>query len=1457
MKESKHKLIRSLWRIFNFPIHKGIGRTLLIFFIGISLIPLSVVSIVNYRSAYDTLYQNTITSLSTTSRLKKKFIQEYFADRMNDLHLQANLYGTKKFLSQLTNSYGESGMDLDKFIWSSKWEAMAREHGADMLISQLARGYDDVILIDNKGNILFTVMGEKDLGTNIFFGKYAGSHFGAASRTAFEKGKPVYSDLEFYGPSANELASFIVQPVNDEYGNRLGLLAFRIPVATINRLLQDRTGLGRTGDIFLVGTDLKMRSGSKFSGTSKVLRAKAESAVTRQWLEAIRAREASLFTPGTGSGRRSASGKQAKLDRGRGQTFSTSMIYKNSLGIEVLGMYEELAIGDVNLALVTEIGVEEAFGPAFGMRRVAIFLMIITGFFVSLISVAVTRRIVTPIIRLSGWAKKVSVGDLSLEEIRAQRNEIGELNDSFKGVVRSFQTVTDICQSISTGDFSKSVEVRSSKDLLGESVNRMSEKLRGVVRQANLIAEGDYSTKIIPDSEKDELANALIHMTETLGRVTAENERENWIRSGKNELADAMRGEQDIETLCGNIIGFLARYLDAQVGAIYLFDGEEDLKLAGSYAYPKEISRSRRHKIGHGLVGQAALEKKKAILTDVPREYVTIESGIAEGPPKCLLIVPFLLEGEVKGVLEIGSVRAFTEIQLEFLDQVLDNISIHVNSMESRHRMNRLLEEYQSQSERLQVQQEELRQINEELEEQTKALMESETQLQNQQEELQQINEELEERTQALERQRDEIREKNVEMEMANKVIQEKAKELELANRYKSEFLANMSHELRTPLNSIIVLSQLLCEKNAANLNEKQIEFGRTIHSSANDLLSLINEILDLSKVEAGKMEIHVEDMSLADFANSIERMFRPVAERKNLLFTISVDEAIPGVLRTDRQRTEQIVKNLISNAFKFTSEGGVTLLAHRPSEEIDLSRSGLDHKDSVALSVIDTGAGISRDKQKVIFEAFKQADGTTSRKYGGTGLGLTICQEFARLIGGEIFLKSAEGRGSTFTLIIPEMLDVQAEEDGGDPSGAHIDRSDLPADGAGQEKPMAAHSPDEILSPKDQSILVIEDDAKFASLLSDLAREKGFNCLVAKDGENGLQLAQHYKPDAIMLDIGLPGIDGFSVMQKLKGNPDTSHIPVHIVSGADRQLDAMRMGAIGFLLKPVTIEKLTDAFKKIEKFIAKPVNNFLAAVSDERMRKALTDMAGNGGITVRCVSTGDEAYNYVKANGCDCVILDLDVAHMPGIELLSRVQEDETLSNVPFIVYAERELSLEEEKALNGLMDKMPIQWANSPERMLDEATLFLHRVRKEISPKEEGVLKMVHDRKGVLREKKILLVDDDMRNVFALSSVLEEFELKILVGRNGREGLERLAENPDADLVLMDIMMPEMDGFQAIREIRKQKQYENLPIIALTAKAMKGDRQKCIEAGANDYLSKPVDIDKLITLIRVYLYQ
>jgi CheY-like chemotaxis protein len=961
-------------------------------------------------------------------------------------------------------------------------------------------------------------------------------------------------------------------------------------------------------------------------------------------------------------------------------------------------------------------------------------------------------------------------------------------------------------------------------------------------------------------------------MKKNLLRMTEENTRQNWHEAGQAELSNKIRGDQNTVELAQNVINYLAAYLQAQIGAIYLQDDDQVLKLYASYAYKKRKNVANSFKPGEGLVGQAALEKKSILITEVPDDYIRINSGLGEAKPLNILVTPLIYDGQVSGVIELGSFQEFYDQHFYFMEQAAESIAIALQSALSRVRVKQLLEKTQLQARELQVQQEELkatneemqtqqeelRVANEELEEQTRALKQSEEMLKKQQEELKASNIELEKQTQILQTHQQSIEQKNTALEKARLEIEKKAGELQASSEYKSEFLANMSHELRTPLNSIQILSRLLYENKENSLTDKQVNFARTIHSSGADLLNLINEILDLSKIEAGKMIINLEEMPLALLSAYLRQNFEHLTQEKGIYLKLEMGDGLPLEIVTDRQRVEQIMKNLVSNAIKFTDKGGITVKIGRPAPAIDLKQSGLNPQETIAIVVQDTGIGIPADKKELIFQAFQQVEGASNRKYAGTGLGLSISMELARLLGGEIQVESELGKGSTFTLYLPQENKIKIVEQHEDDQAKNAAVAISTAETAAPVRRVNEIRDDRLnINENDRSMLIVEDDANFAKLLFVIAREKGFKCLLAEDGEAGLQLANQYKPSAMILDVGLPRMNGWTVMSRLKSNPETRHIPVYFISGHDTRMKALQMGAIGFLGKPVTLDGLNHAFDRINKMLSRDIKKLLIVEDDQTMCNNMVELIGNSDVLITTTAKGKEAIQLLSRDEFDCMVLDLGLADISGFDLIEKIHKHEKISEMPIIIYTAKDLNKKEELRLRRHADSIIIKGVKSTDRLLEEVSLFLHRGDQALHVKKQEKEFAKRSEEKIFKGKKILLVDDDVRNIFALSSALEEKEIAVLEAENGLEALELLEQRDHIDLILMDVMMPELDGYETIRRIRKLNKYAKIPIIALTAKAMKGDRQKCIESGANDYLSKPVDMEKLLSLLQVWLHR
>jgi len=1024
------------------------------------------------------------------------------------------------------------------------------------------------------------------------------------------------------------------------------------------------------------------------------------------------------------------------------------------------------------------------------------------------------------------------------------------------GINQSLTTVKKVVKSAADGDLLQEINT----DIKGEvgdvlrSINQMILSLRKLTEFSQNIAKGNYDQQIELRSEKDVLGISINEMSQALKGLAQDNRHNDWLKTGQNGLNEIMRGDLDEKTLAENVISYLSHYLNAQIGTIYKKEEQtETLKLMGSFAYSKRKSVNDIIEIGEGLAGQAAFEKKMISVTNLPEDYTRVSSTLGDSMPRNVMVSPFLFEGELRGVIEMGFFEEFTDIKMELIKSVMETIAINLNSTRARMKMSEILEETQSQSEELEGQSEELRLANQELEEKSESM-------QSQAKALQLAN-------YNLQVQKSQIEKKSNDIEL-------KAEELAIASKYKSEFLSNMSHELRTPLNSMLLLSSSLAKNKQGNMTLEQVQSATIVNQGGQDLLSLINEILDLSKIEAGMMEVELMSFLIGDVVKDLKRNFNHVMVQNDLDFIINIDPKLPDAIHSDQKRLNQILKNFISNAVKFTKKGSISLDFSRPKDDVNLSRSGLVPSTTLSIAVTDTGIGIPEDKQNVVFEAFQQADGGTARNYGGTGLGLSISRELTALLGGEIQLQSQIDKGSTFTLYLPldgketqrlrgaenAISDVAANAEAAPaikPSGSSMAPFDYQVEDD-REFIRNIGFPTDEPRPDDQKILLlIEDDPNFAEILVKQSREHGFMCIATATGEEGLSMAEQYLPDGIVLDLDLPGVNGRYVLSALKDNQNIRHIPVHIISADDEKQDAKSRGVIGFLTKPVDQQQLDGAFQKFLKYSNKAVKELLIIEDDDATRLAIKQVIGNGDVKITEATTGNEGFQTLISGNFDCVILDLSLSDITGFEVLEKLELQENFQVPPIIIYTGKDLSKKDHQRLLKYTDNIVIKGVDSEDRLLDETSLFLHQIVGEITQKRQKIIHDLYDMENVFKGKKVLVVDDDMRNIFAVSQLLEEKGCIVIAAEDGKIALEFLKKEPKIDLVLMDIMMPVMDGYEATRKIRKQAKFKKLPIIALTAKAMKDDREKCIKAGASDYLPKPLNEQRLFSMLRIWLYK
>ena len=999
-----------------------------------------------------------------------------------------------------------------------------------------------------------------------------------------------------------------------------------------------------------------------------------------------------------------------------------------------------------------------------------------------------------------------------------------------------------------SSDFEKTTQLQEE---LAEKDKDITRRINIIQEVANKISTGDYSIRV-QDKGEDGLGSlgvSLNKMGSSLEYSFGQLADKEWLQTGIATLNEKMLGEYELPLLSQGILAYVANYTNSQVGAFYLAEDHTSLRFIKGYAFDEQLAKERIA-FGEGIAGQSAASASTIYLQEVPADLITINHATGSIKPKNIIAIPLFFEKKIMGIIELASIKAYTPNEISFLETAAHNIGTVINSIESRRRLQELLEETQSQSEELQAQHNEMENINSELEAQTEKLQASEEELKVQQEELMEANGELEERARLLEEKNQLVFERNLE-------IQKKAEELEQSTRYKSEFLANMSHELRTPLNSILLLSRLMSENNEHNLTGEQIEYARVIQSSGHGLLSLIDEILDLSKIEAGKMELQYADVPVQDIADDMMALFGPIAKEKGITFKTTIETNVQGIIETDRLRLEQIIKNLIANALKFTAKGYVALKISMPGSD----------GHTIAFTVKDTGIGISPDKQKIIFEAFQQADGSTRRKYGGTGLGLSISRELARLLGGEIVLESEPGQGSEFSVHIPLSQAIAnlvgttntgsalqpVKPDAYMPSQAPVPAQELRqryiSDIIPENVPDDRHK----INHRDKVILIVEDDTNFAKSLLDYTRNKGYRGVVCVRGDEALPLALQFMPAGILLDIQLPVEDGWEVMEDLKNNPQTRHIPVHMMSAYDAKYKSISKGAVDFINKPVAYEQMQDIFTRIEFMLTNNPRKVLIVEENMKHAKALAYYLENFKVNTEIKNTVIGSVQALQQKEVNCVILDMGIPNQRYYDTLEEVKKTPGLENIPIIIFTGKNLSRAEEMKIKQYADSIVIKTAHSYQRILDEVSLFLHLVGEKDAGRPSNNMGILQE---VLKDKTVLIADDDIRNIYSLTKALETYQMKVVSAMDGKEALKQLQEHPGVDIVLMDMMMPEMDGYESTKRIKANPAFSKLPVIAVTAKAMTGDREKCIEAGASDYISKPVDIDQLLSLLRVWLY-
>ncbi|MBT8341252.1 MAG: response regulator [Desulfatitalea sp.] len=1333
LKNTDENISSTGWRWFR---RKGLSRAILFWFLALSVIPLTLVSVISYRHARSSLERLSMDTLITAADFSTEQIRSYFDRILLDLKQESENLANVGLLTKLVKAHETSGLTAKDFVNGYAWAATVDEYAVGLKNFCHNYAYMDVLLVDTAGNIIFSVAQRSDLGVNLFSGGFNHTRLAVATQNAWNSGQPVFSDYERYAPMDNAITGFLINILVNDVGQKIGLIVFSISNQRIDAMLRQNYLFKGVGHTYLVGMDGVMRSKCHFTDDRGVLNLKIDTELTRIW--------------------QNKNLNYALL----GQDESPRVtIYKGPFSDKALGVCRDLDIATVHWAVIAEVDVQAAFSAAHNLGLIMTGLLLGTILLVIIISVPLTRRTFRPLLDLSSATRKIAAGDLDQNIAITTRNEIGELAESFNQMVASLKCA-------------------------------------------------NHKAK-----------------------------RENWYKSGQAELNNRMRGEMDIPELSRNVITILGKYLNAQVGAIYTVVKKDTLQLTGSYALQRTGEIAQSIHFGEDLVGQAALEQEIIQLSDLPAGNIMVGTCIGLICPSVLVATPLVFEGLCVGVIELGFMQKPGNEIISFLKQTADSIATAFRVVQGRNTLKELLEQKQLQALELKVREEELQKKNRLLKKHSGDLQESEGRLLKQQIILE---------------------EKNVALEKAKSELERKAEELVQAGKYKSQFLANMSHELRTPLNSMLILSKILAD-NRSNLTSKQLEYVETIYSAGSGLLNLINDILDLSKIEAGHMAIVAAPLFLEQFIVDVRNKFDVLAEEKGLDFSVDCSGLDVDVIVTDEQKLHQIITNLLANAFKFTNVGSVKLSIEPAPVTAALSQIDLSCQQAICFKVTDTGLGIEPEKQQMIFEAFLQEDGSTSRKFGGTGLGLSISLELTRLLGGEIQLQSETGKGSSFSVCLPLQTG---------------DSNDLPAAKLSvvketQKPPPPEQEPIEPqkfwvveddrndIKPGDRTVLIIEDDPLSARLMMNFAKANGYKCLAADNGETGLQMAEDFAPSGIMLDVGLPGIDGWEVMERLKNNLKTRHIPVQFISANESQYDALTRGAIGYITKPVNMQSLKGVFGKIDRISEKTKKDLLIVMQDENQIQNIIALIGEEDLVITIAKSGSDAFALIATQQFDGIVLDPDLPDVSSQSFFEELQVITKGERIPVVVYTADEIDEEERHCLAKFVNSILVKGPRSSELLLDDTALFLHRIESNLPKEKRRIMHKLYDHETVLQNKTLLIVDDDMRNVYALTQILQDNGVCVLVGKDGKQGIEKLIEHPETDLVLMDMIMPELDGYEAIRQIRRLERYRDIPIIALTAKAMKGDRAKCMQAGASDYLAKPVDPSRLLSMLRAWMYR
>ncbi len=1478
MEDQGHLKTKRLIDFFSQLFTPGLGRTLLYRFLIISVLPMSFVAYISIQNSVQTITQDQTDKLAAIAKAKHNHLAAYFTSTITNIRLQAELENTVNFLQAMklalkSSRDKQANKSLLEVTKGHQWAAIEEEYGADFSRFLTTYDYVDILLLDNAGNVLYSIRRDSDLGSNVFTPELELNFFSVTAKKALDTGIPVYSDMHIYAPYHNKVASFIMQAVVNQYGDKLGVLAIHLSQHPIQKIMQESTGLGTSGETYLLGRDLLMRSNSRFSQDKNILLTSVKTNNTQLWQQYLDKKS------------NNNSEEEIPPDAVNVQDIQ---LYEGYRGFNVYGAQLAMEFSGVPMMLMAELSEAEALMPMQDLLYRVAFMVVLTFFIVLVFSIFSTRAITQPIIQLTIWARHLSAGHLVKEIIISPNNEIGELNNTFNELVDSFQEVIAVIEALAVGDLTKNIAPRSDDDVLVKTLNQLNNAMQGVVDQAEDIAKGNYDTEILPRSDLDVLGTSLQLMTKNLRSSRKNSERQNWLKSSLADITDILSGDNEIDKLARELSSYFSKTFKAHVAVLFTVDSsnsEPTLIFTGGFAVGGEKNVKRSIKFGESLVGQCAQNQEILVLHDSPDDYLKVNSVLGESTASEVIIAPFITNKTVKGVIEIGGFEQFDSVFIELLRLSSDAIAVAFDFCWNLKHTRKLLATTQQQ-------QTDLAQSNVILKQQTQKLKDSEIELRDQSTALSHINRELTSRGEILERQKKYL-------ENAKKETEEKAIALEEASKYKSEFLANMSHELRTPLNSLLILAGILAENADGNLTADDVESAEVIQESGNNLLNLINEILDLSKVESGQMTLIDDELKISNFTKIFNARFLHMAHKKSIEFKVSIDENLPKHFISDDVKLNQIINNLISNAIKFTDTGTVTLNIHKLCNSDTLA--GVD--DVIAFTVIDSGIGIAQNKQSAIFEAFQQADGSTSRSYGGTGLGLSIALSFAQLLGGDIQVKSEVGKGSQFSLYLP--LNKPSQEQ----TPPHEEAVNASHTLYFPHHDMPLVDDRAALQDSKKLLLIVEDDPNFAKIVFNECHKQNCQAIVASDGETGLQLISQYMFDGIILDYMLPGMDGGDMLVSIKENPATQHIPVHIVSAMENLEDLRSLGAIDQVKKPISHEKMASIIQSLGGDMPAAIH-VLIVEDDPASLYALKRLLNPEGVNINGVGDAQSAFNALQVALYDIMILDLGLPDFSGISLLGKIDDDISISLPKVVIHTGIDLSASEYKQLEKFTDRIVIKSTHSHERLLAELHSFIQpfadTATKATTTNQKSLLPVVNngkaqetqaeesagslnttipkdaptplqpvsnlkpaqveanesarnpisaDGKVDFKNKSILLVDDDMRNTFALAKVLRKYQLTVRLASSGAQSLSLLKEFDDIELVLMDIMMPEMDGYETIKRIREQAKYEHLTIIAVTANAMPGDDQLCFDAGANEYIPKPVDVNLLAKLLCKHL--